>query len=900
MNIKAISLVLGLSIAGNLAAAERMCFGQVPVETSTNLVAKITIAENDYFTTRKCKRYFPYYAKHVDFSQAECGENKDQLSLDKGYAPFGVFLRGTDSTGKDNIESYDWEIKNIATNEVLTTYNAFNASYVFDQPGEYNATLTITDKDGSTSRDTKNITVWARDGKDYFVDSAIGDDRYNGLAQSPDNNCDANTAILGSCSGPWKTATRALGELSPYQVTNYPNGEYTADNICSSAEMADIVQYNQGNFKIFRSSTFVESEALKDTDGNFLPVLSTKVCNVRVAKRKSALRPGDQVLFNRGQQFDLETGINTLKKYTATKNGTSYSYERLDTGPITSIDHWSKAIGVHFGAYGSGSAPSIKNTGEQSSVAFHQKGVGMFGFAMSNLAFNLNAGTSGSLGNRATFAQLNGNTTNTVFNNISVKEMNQGILGSLDSNAQGLFIFNSSFYDSKITQIYTNTNTKDVAIVNNNLDYSYNHLIYSSLSHGLVYNNTLSRPSFGRTAYRLLGGDFANTSKYVWISDNKISGWKDPRTAAEFGRALGDGKRYNYRLVQIAPNNIKEKQISYHDIVFTRNTLSDAENLLSLAAGENIKVTHNTFQSASPMAGSYINASQIAYRPFRNVSITNNKFIDTSGTQFRSSFISLSNYSKTKCTDQFNHEKINITNNVFYTPNSLRKILRFSPIDQGKDLSGIDLPKLTLDQAKDFLDRELTMSNNQLISADSGTPTIQIGSYSSAYRLVNEYNSDVDWSQYFQTSDGLYRVYNNLGDFNQKTTNGGILWASTDTISMDSLLATNDISSLIGGPIPEITWDDIIAYAQENNISPADLEVLILNQVLASNPSYSGPGSEYSANMSPLDQVGNWFASIPSQLAGLFESEESKYNDAKNIATTNNVSASKVLHDMKI
>jgi len=901
MKMKLIPLLLGLGLTTSLSAAtERMCFGQVPIETSTELVAKITIFEGDYFTTNKCKRFFPYYEKHVDFTSSECGANEEQLSLDKGYAPFGVFLRGTDSTGKDNIASYDWEIKNIATNEILTTYNAFNASYVFDEPGEYSATLTITGKDGSTSTATKDITVWARDGKDYFVDSAIGDDRYDGLSQVADNTCDANTATLGSCSGPWKTATRALGELSPYQVTNYPNGEYTADNICSSTETADIVSYKQGNFKIFRNSSFLESEALKDDEGNFLPVLPTKFCSTKVAKRNTVLRPGDQVLFNRGQQFNLETGTNKIYKYTATKDGITYNYERLDTNPVTSVPHWSKAIGVHFGAYGAGNIPYIKNTGEQSSSTFHQYGVGMFGFAMTNLSFNLNAGTATTLGNRSTFVKLSGNGINTVFNNISVKEMDQGILGSINSDAQGLFIFNSRFYDSEVTQIYTNTNTKDVAIVNNNLDYSYNHLIYSSISHGLVYNNTLSRPAFGRTAYRLSGGAFATPNNNVWISDNKMSGWIDPRTKAEFGRAFGDGTRYNYMLAQIAPNNTNEKQISFRDIVFTRNTLSDAETLLSVGGGENIEVSHNTLQSASTNTTKFINASQIAYRPMRNLSIDNNKFIDTSDTNYRSSFIDLSNYSKTKCTDQFNHKKIDITNNVFYTPNTLRKVLKFSPLDQGKDLLGIDLPKLTLDQAKDFLDREVIINNNQLISADSNIPTIAIGEYSSSYRHSDEYNSaDINWSQYFETSDGLYRVYNSLGNFNQQTT-GSISWASTDSISIDTLLASNNISSLITEPAPEITWDDIIAYAQENNISPADLEVLILNQVLAANPSYSGPGSEYSTEMSPLDQVGNWFASIPSQVAGLFKSEGNKYSDAKSIATTNNVSASKVLQDMKI
>jgi len=894
MNINLIPLLLGISLTTSLSAAtERMCFGQVPIETSSELVAKITIAENDYFTTNKCKRYFSYYEKHLDFPQAECEFNKEQLSLDKGYAPFGVFFRGTDSTGKDNISSYDWEIKD-AAGSILTTYNAFNASYVFERPGEYSATLTITDNNGVQSSDTKNITVWERDGNDYYADSAIGDDRYNGLAQTPDNNCDANTAPLNSCSGPWKTATRALGELEPYNVTNFPNGEYTADSICLGTETVDIVQYHVGNFKVFRSSTFLESAALKDKDGEYLPRIPTQLCSKTVAKRSTVLRPGDQILFNRGQQFNFETSVNTLKKYTATANGITYNYELLKTTPLVQTGHWSKAIGIHIGAYGSGTSPSINNTGKSSRAALHLRGVGMFGFAMSDLTFNLKSNIPNPFGTRATFAQINGNPINTLFNNINLKEMQQGILASTDRVAQGLFIFNSSIYDSIITQIYTAKSAEDIAIVNNTLDYSNNHLIYSSISHGLVYNNTLSRPAFGRTAFRLSGNNFTDPNNYVWISDNKISGWIDPRTKAEFGGAFNNGTRYNYSLVTIAPNNTKEKPIAFHDITFTRNTVSDAENLLSMGAGENIKVDHNTFQSASTRAVSFINASQVAFRPIRNVSINNNKFIDSSGIDYQSNFINLSNYSKTKCTDQFNHKKINIANNIFYSSNNRRRVFTFAPLSQGKDLSGIELPDLTLDQAKEFLDQELTLSNNQLISENSNTPTIQIGSYKKSYYPDSELNSDVDWSKYFQSSDNLYRLYNNLTTFTQQT-NGSFSWASTDSMSIETLLAS-DIT--LNQPMPELTWDDIIAYAKENNISPNDLEVLILNQVLASNPSYSMPGINYSADLPIFDEIGNWLTSISSSVGDLFTSKEDQWNDAKKLAILNKISSNAVMISM--
>jgi len=895
MNLKTISLVLGLSITGNLAAAERMCFGQVPVETSTDLVAKITVAESDHFTTNKCKSYFPYYEKHVDFTKAECEANKDQISFDKGYAPFGVFFRGTDSTGKNNIASYDWEIKNIATNEVLTTYNAFNAAYVFDEPGEYSAILTITAKDGSTSTDTKNVTVWAPDGKDYFVDSAIGDDRYDGLSQTPDTTCDANTAALNSCTGPWKTATRALGEMSPYQVTNYPNGEYTADNICAGTETVDIVRYKQGNFKVFRSSTFVESEALKDKDGQYLPVVPTQLCSNTVAKRGTVLRPGDQVLFNRGQQFKLETGINKIHKYTSpNSSGDILNYERLNSSAITVTGHWSKAQGVHFGAYGSGATPAIKNTGKTSNIALHFQGLGLFGFTMSNLDFNLNSNTPNPFDTRATFVFMNGNPISTVFSKINIKEMGQGIVASVAKKiaSQNLFIFNSKFYDSKVTQLFTSQSFQNVAIINNTFDYSYNHLIYSSISHGLVYNNTLSRPAFGRTAFRLAGGQFTNPNNYVWISDNKISGWIDPRTQAEFGNAFSDGKRYNYSLLNISPNVPQDKAI--HDVVFTRNNVTDAENFMNIGVGENISIHNNTFQTADISSVNRIHLnSPMSKRPLRNISIDHNKFIDSAISEgpYSSSFINLANYSDTKCSDQFNNQKINITNNSFYSTHSKKRMFMFTPLKQGKDLLGNSLPDLSLEQAENFLKKELMLNNNNFITPDMTTPSIQIGGANRAYGNVNETN--IDWTNYFQGTEGNlgdYRLYNQQSLFSQQT--GNNTFSSTDSISIDTLLASENTNVIV---VIELTWDDLIAYAEENSISPAEIESMILNQVLASNPSYSGPGVNYSSDVGVLEQVGQWFASIPDLF---FKPNEDQWNDAEQLAISNKISNTSIMKSM--
>ena len=899
MKLKLIPLILGLGLTTSLSAAtERMCFGQVPIEASTNSIAKITIAENDFFATDKCKRFFPYYEKHVDFTQAECEANKGQLSLDKGYAPFGVFLRGTDSTGKDNIASYDWEIKSIATNEVLTTYNAFNASYVFDEPGEYSATLTITDKDGAQSTDTKIVTVWARDGKDYFVDSVIGDDRYNGLDQIPDNTCDANTATIGSCAGPWKTATRALGEFSPYKVENYPEGKYTVSEICAQKEFVDIIRYKQGNFKTFRSSSFLASETKKDSEGNPLPAVKTEICTAKVQSRSTKLRPGDQILFNRNQHFDMESGVNTLRLYQATHDGVKLNYEVLKIDAVANIWHWSKALGVHISAYGQGNNPTIKNTGKSSSTFLKMGGAGIFNFSITNLNFDLLSNIPNPLRDRAIFVNIPGsNPINTVFKEVNVKYMYQGILAQTSNdktkNAQGLFIFNSHFYDSSATQLFTSNSYNNVALVNNNFDYSANHLIYSSIAHGLIYNNQLSRPAFGRTAYRLAGGSYNNPNHNVWISDNSISGWVDPRTKAETGSsAFSNGLRYNFSLVDINPNTYKEDKAIY-DITFTKNKLLDAEIFLTVGAGENITISNNLFENNDDSKSSRIVLNQDrASRPLREIKIHANKFIEhSSNNPQSSSFIALSNYYQKKCTDQFNHKKISITNNTFYSQQLRRRAFSLRNLKQGQDINGVPLPNLTLDQAENFIQSEVIFDNNDLFLASESSPTIQIGGNQGSF--APDTSTNFDWSNYYESSTsyaGEYRLYTTKSLLSN--TIGLNTFNTPDTITIADIIASSTLVTI------DLTWDDLIIYAKENNISPSDLESMILNQVLAANPSYSGPSNNYSSDLTVFESVEQWFSSIPSSFHSLFATEESKWNDAKQLASTNNVSNGTVMISM--
>ena len=76
-------------------------------------------------------------------------------------APFrapSVSFNATTSTSADPIVSYKW---NFGDGGTASTTAAATTSHVFDDPGDYVVTLTITDTKGRKSTTTNNITVAA-------------------------------------------------------------------------------------------------------------------------------------------------------------------------------------------------------------------------------------------------------------------------------------------------------------------------------------------------------------------------------------------------------------------------------------------------------------------------------------------------------------------------------------------------------------------------------------------------------------------------------------------------------------------------------------------------------------------------------------------------------------------
>ena len=115
------------------------------------------------------------------------------------YAPLPVFFQGHESWPRPVVDTYEWDF-----GDGSDTFSGFNAMHVYEAPGTYTATLTVTSKAAvgetpTTDTATVTITVRARNGTTYYVDAVLGDDSNDG--KSPG-------------AGAWKTANKAFEGIS--------------------------------------------------------------------------------------------------------------------------------------------------------------------------------------------------------------------------------------------------------------------------------------------------------------------------------------------------------------------------------------------------------------------------------------------------------------------------------------------------------------------------------------------------------------------------------------------------------------------------------------------------------------------------------------------------------------
>lgn len=750
----------------------RSCFNQdndsKPLPSTNEAV--IVVDENDHpnFPARKCStHYFRYYdgkAFYTDangvkqpITAANCSAHQDDINLRQGYAPLPVMFRGTKSQLAEGIAGFRWELygplDSGGAGPLLKTSDAFNLAYIFETPGEYKAVLKVFGSKGGQSSTSTNVTVWPRDKKTYYVDSVAGDDRFDGLSQSPQGVCDVNTAAVGTCHGPWKTATRSFSELgNPYNVASYPGGKYVPEQFCASTtQIIQASQYNAGFFKTYRSQVSIPDMILSLTkaDGSKLVFgpynMQTCAGNSYVSTRASILNPGDQILFKRGQTFEMNAGIYETSSYTADvvpdasttacapiagSTNVRCSYESVRCHGSIATPHWPKAIGIHFGAYGDvGLAkPKIQNIGSAACIMLDLEGIGGFNLSMQDLAFDMYSDKVPALDNegnpsRSLFMFSPGSSINLSFNRLDLTRFEQGIVLS---NEHGVFIQNSSTYDSRVVHFFIGSGS-DISLENNKFDYSGNHLAYTGMSNAVVINNIFSKPAFGRTGLRVDGaGGLKNPNRYVWVSDNKFLGWIDPRTQAIClpGRCpYSDGKSYNYTIVHFGPNAIGD--LANRDTIFIRNIVKDAQTFMTIGNNENLTVKDNYFSTPDTSAATRINllgSGSTVRRPNKNILFENNTFIDSSSSG-ASVLFSLTNYADPttmKCDDIPNHRAINLINNSFYFAGKQKVYHYLAQRAVTTNSVTSIVSDLTEDQGEVEVKTNHVFENNKIYSSTSG------------------------------------------------------------------------------------------------------------------------------------------------------------------------------------
>jgi len=469
-----------------------------------------------------------------------------------------VFFEGWKSgPDRENIASYSWDFGD------GNTFSGFNAAHVYETPGVYTATLTVTDAQGRTATDSIQITVRARDGDTYYVDSSLGDDSYSGLCKTPD----------GSGCGPWQTATKAF------------------------------------------------SGAV-----GFSPLF----------------KEGDQILFKRGQSFDLEVDATTFSLYT-----------------------W----GYMFGAYGSGAKPIIQAVG----ISGGDNAVLRNSFAnrrfITFVDLDFNCTPVG--GSPVIFWRGVGGGSILLFLRVDVNNFEQGFNMY---NAQNVFIVNCTTYNSEITHAYFERTASGlparIAILDTTMDYSGNHLVYGvDPQSAVIHGSTFSRPAFGRCAFRIAGGrpEYGVASN-VWFSDNEFIGWIDPRTG---DRQYADGTQYNYNLVQLAPSGPEEARFGEW-LVFENNLIIDAQQLFKIATWEHVIIRNNRFITNDDTSTSKVrigSAEVYDWRPCYDIQFIDNyfEFVNNHGGE-ECPAITVYPYLGPAYPDRIIHENIVISNNTIKIP----------------------------------------------------------------------------------------------------------------------------------------------------------------------------------------------------------------------------------------
>jgi len=507
------------------------------------------------------------------------------ISLTDYYAPLPVFFEGWKSEVPDIKDAiFEWDFGDNLPNGASIVRSGFNAAHVYEKIGNHTATLTIIERSTGIQMDSASVNIRVRD----RVAEEFGDIYYVDSVLGDDSNSGTSTAHA------WRTADRAFSRL----VMNL---------WC-------------------------------DPDLNQCPV------GFQPNDRRNPFGPGDQILFKRGQEFEVTESLGLRRDVDTSE----HSYKH----------------GIIIGSYGhpTNSLPVIKYTANSGSLFAAPGGAstGIAHLTIRDISFRnpaMNRGFWSSTGegrqpgpgepgyNPSTYDPESGGKwgiNHVLFYNLDLKDWGGGMSishswsgGDGGSRVSGFFLFKNKIEGTHApgggsVQFYFHANR--LALIDNYFDYSANHIVYGSwINTAVVYKNTFERPAGGRNALRISAAsdNFNAPAGNVYLKDNIFRGWIDPRTIP----TSNGGNRYNWQLVLVGSQSNQDQSIL--NVVLEDNQFWDAETLLSVAVSSDVHVFNNFFSTRNHWgnyAGEMISIGgklghNFDRRPVSNINFHNNTII---------------------------------------------------------------------------------------------------------------------------------------------------------------------------------------------------------------------------------------------------------------------------------